>query len=295
MQFHEYHTVYELAKHDRIGGNEGFVEFYKCRMADAVRDRSRVAITQFGMEFNWLKSKKPYYNIWPSIVAPLLKLNLAIDASMMIPPIPELCIRLPVDNNPMKFEFGGERYEICCMMMSRAEVRGQCGVCLWIDIGETIRTVEGDFTYPVYTYQNFICAKGKSLEDEILSLPKRAYADVGIILPQKTLLDCVRLACCLCLLEQDPEIITADVLNTDRAKFEATGDQKYIDKAYRRGKVGWNIGRKLEVSPHVRIAHTALYWTGLGRTVPRIIFRKGSIIHRKVIEKIPTGYGGDVC
>jgi hypothetical protein len=57
--------------------------------------------------------------------------------------------------------------------------------------------------------------------------------------------DCVRLCCSLCLLENDPSIISPDVLADDRAKYEASGDQRYVDKARRRGKVGWDV----EVTP----------------------------------------------
>ena len=47
-------------------------------------------------------------------------------------------------------------------------------------------------------------------------------------------------------------------LADDRAKFEQTGDQRYVDKARRRGKVGWDVGRRLEVIPHYRRPHMTL-------------------------------------
>jgi hypothetical protein len=78
----------------------------------------------------------------------------------------------------------------------------------------------------------------------------------------------------------------------DRAKFEQTGDRRYVDKARRRGKVGWDVGRRLEVIPHYRRPHMALAWTGRGRAVPRVVPRKGSVVHREVVEKAPSGFGG---
>ena len=89
-----------------------------------------------------------------------------------------------------------------------------------------------------------------------------------------------------------PSIISPDVLADDRAKFEASGDQKYIDKAHRRGKVGWDVGKHIEVIPHFRRPHMMLVWTGRGRAVPRIVPRKGSIVHREAVEKLPSGFGG---
>jgi hypothetical protein len=94
----------------------------------------------------------------------------------------------------------------------------------------------------------------------------------------------------LCLISNDPEIITADVLSKDRAKYEETLDSKYIVKAIRRGKRGWNVGAGIESVPHVRRPHPALVWTGKGRTIPKIVMRKGSIVHREVIERMPTGH-----
>jgi len=81
-------------------------------------------------------------------------------------------------------------------------------------------------------------------------------------------------------------------LADDRLKYEESGDEKYIDRARRRGKVGWDVGRQIEVIPHYRRPHMALVWTGPGRAVPRIVPRRGSVVHREVEEKLPSGFGG---
>jgi hypothetical protein len=101
---------------------------------------------------------------------------------------------------------------------------------------------------------------------------------------------CLKLCCTLCLLDDDPSVISPDVLADDRAKYEATGDQKYLEKAHRRGKVGWDVGRYIERIPHYRRPHMTLVWTGPGRKIPKIVLRKGSIVHRNIVEKIPTGF-----
>ncbi len=36
-------------------------------------------------------------------------------------------------------------------------------------------------------------------------------------------------------------MIEPDVLSKDRDKFETSGDARYVDKAHRRGKIGWNV------------------------------------------------------
>ena len=82
------------------------------------------------------------------------------------------------------------------------------------------------------------------------------------------LTDCVRLCCSLCLLENDPSVIEPGVLSNDRERFEASSDDSYMDKANRHGKIGWNVGRQIEVAPHYRRPHMARVWIGRGRFLP---------------------------
>ena len=37
-----------------------------------------------------------------------------------------------------------------------------------------------------------------------------------------------------------------------------------------------------------------LVWTGSGRAVPKIVSRRGSIVHREAVEKLPSGSGGGI-
>ena len=122
---------------------------------------------------------------------------------------------------------------------------------------------------PIYTYRNFPRKPGLTVEKSLADLEaKGLFAEIGIVVPESLMMDCIRLCCSLCLLENDPEIISPDVLADDRAKFEASGDQKFVDKAHRRGKVGWDVGKHIEVIPHFRRPHMTLVWTGSGRAVP---------------------------
>ena len=54
-----------------------------------------------------------------------------------------------------------------------------------------------------------------------------------------------------------------------------------------------NVGQQIEVMPHYRRPHPALVWTGHGRAVPRIVMRKGSVVHREVLARVPTVFGGE--
>ena len=161
------------------------------------------------------------------------------------------------------------------------------GLSLLIDIGETMAG-----NVPICTYRNFPRKTGLTVEESLAGLKMDCFAEIGIVIPEDLMMDCVRLCCTLCLIENNPEIISPDVLSDDRAKYDQSHDQKYIDKAHRRGKVGWDVGRHVEVMPHYRRPHMTLVWTGRGRAMPRIVPRRGSVVHREVVEKVPMGWEG---
>ncbi|MFH1923922.1 MAG: hypothetical protein ABIP48_29025 [Planctomycetota bacterium] len=87
--------------------------------------------------------------------------------------------------------------------------------------------------------------------------------------------------------------IEPDVLSKDRPRFEQTGDEKYVTKAHRRGKVGWNVGRQIEVAPHYRRPHMALVWTGGFRTFTSCEGGKGhSFQHDTIGLELEGDYRG---
>ena len=162
------------------------------------------------------------------------------------------------------------------------------GISVLIDIGEVMPNVG----FPIYTYRNFRRREGLTVEQPSGACRRGWTAEFGVQIPGPLIDDCIRLCCSLCLLENDPSIISPDVLADDRAKFDASGDPKFVDKAHRRGKVGWDVGRHIEVIPHYRRPHMTLVWTGSGRAVPKIVPRRGSVVHREAVEKLPSGFGG---
>ena len=234
---------------------------------------------------DWERAHRPYYNVWPSIVPMLTRLNLDLDSSLIQLPLPALCIRCPKQKNPLTFPWKGEEVQIRCMLMG--EINEGRGLSILIDVGE----VMGSEGVPIYTYRNFRRQEGLTVEEAIRELGSNELAELGVQIPEDLITDCIRLCCSLCLLENDPSVIEPDVLSKDRARFEQTGDEKYVTKAHRRGKVGWNVGRQIEVIPHYRRPHMTLVWTGRRREVPRVVPRRGSVVHREVVEKLPSGFG----
>ena len=290
MDFHTYTTMRDWNRRtdpdDRPAQDIDL--FYKRAIADAQKMQSGQFFRQMLNERDWEKARRPYYNLWPSIIPMLTRLDLDLDSNLIQLPLPALCIRFPKDTakNPLKFDWKGDEVAVRCVMLG--EINQGTGLSVLVDVGE----VMGEFGVPVYTYRNFPRKSGLTVEKSLADLEaKGLFAEIGIVVPESLMMDCIRLCCSLCLLENDPEIISPDVLADDRAKFEASGEQKYVDKAHRRGKVGWDVGKHIEVIPHFRRPHMTLVWTGSGRAVPKIVPRRGSIVHREAVEKLPSGFG----
>ncbi len=287
MDFHNFITVREACR--RSGAIDDPDEFYRVAFADAFKMGSGQFYGQLQNEREWEQARRPYYNVWPSIVPMLTRLNLDLDSGLIKLPTPALCVRLPKEKNPLTFEWRGQEAQIHCMLMGTFN-EGR-GLSILIDVGETM----GDgrtFGVPIYTYRNFRRQQGLTVEEALAELGTNELAELGVQIPDDLVVDCIRLCCSLCLLENDPSVIEPDVLSKDRGRFEASGDEKYVEKARRRGKVGWNVGRQIEVIPHFRRPHMTLVWTGKGRELPKIVPRRGSVVHREVVEKLPSGFGG---
>ena len=287
MNFHNFVTLRDACK--RSGMNDTADEFYRAAFADAVKRGSGQFYGQLQIEREWEQARRPYYNVWPSIVPMLTRLNLDLDSALIQLPLPALCIRFPKEKNPLTFEWKGNETPIRSMLMGT--INEGRGLSILIDVGEVMGDGK-DFGVPIYTYRNFRRQEGLTVEEAIKELGSNELAELGVQIPDELIMDCVRLCCSLCLLENDPSVIEPDVLSKDRARFEQSGDEKYVAKAHRRGKVGWNVGRQIEVIPHYRRPHLMLAWTGRGRGVPRVVPRRGSVVHREVVEKLPSGFGG---
>ena len=290
MDFHSYTTMRDWNR--RVDPDDRLAQdidlYYRRTQAEAAKMGSAQFFAQMLNERDWEKARKPYYNMWPSIIPMLTRLNLDLDSDLIRLPLPALCIRFPKDTakNPLKFEWKDQEFPVRCIMMG--EINEGTGLSVLVDIGEVMEGVG----VPIYTYRNFPRKPGLTVEQSLAGLgTKGLFSEIGVQVPDSIVMDCIRLCCSLCLLENDPSIISPDVLADDRAKFEASGDQKFVEKAHRRGKIGWDVGRHIEMIPHYRRPHMALVWTGSGRSVPRIVPRRGSIVHREAVEKLPSGFG----
>jgi len=287
MDFWQYPTAYASLKRARLLPKQSWQEFYDYATELSLQNEDGTSYNQFLTELFWYEDRRPYYCVWPAITGILTKISLDIDSGLIRPPMRVLCVRIPKEKNRLSWQVGTDEHCVRSILLAEANVRHEAGLTLWINCGEEISGT------PIHFFKNFRLTHGRTVEDGVRGLPYHESAKVGLQLPRDIEESCVRLAITLCLLDKNPELIVPDVLSKDLQKWQDTQDQKFVDRAIRRGKYGWHVGRDVEVVPHVRRPHPALFWTGAGRTVPIVKLRRGSIVHRDTIRRLPTGHMKD--
>lgn len=295
MEFHNYTTMYQALK-EKGETVESYYGYLIQEMGPLTHNSydARVACHQCNDEREWYRLKQPYYNVWPGIAKMLCRLDLgAVNPKEIDLPLSTLLFRLAKDKKSISF---GD-YEVQTVLANSYNHTDEQGnpkerwMCFWIDFGEKD---EHFHKYPVLTYRQ-LNMELATVEESFQKLETDSSVNIGVKVTDTVIKDVVRmvLSCCLLSHNAADELINPLVLNDDIEKYNQTKDYKYIEKAIRRGKYGFDVGRLIELSPHYRQPHLALFWTGEGRTKPVIKMRRGAIIHKQIVDTIPTGYTDD--
>lgn len=333
MQFHDYSTIYQTFKNNpkirealRYDGidvsdaatfNKTFGNYLdlcsRNKTGKSIWEIDPVTMFLLRDELLWQQAGRPYYNLWPSIIPAMVKLDLerAISTHFKLP-TDQLLVRFPVKDNPLSFVAeDGQQYCVRAVLTAEADISAKVlkelhemggrmyalpeaaqreGVGLltaYIDIGE-----KNEAGVTAHTYRAFFKHESMTIDWSLQHLPHHNSIRDGVQIPDEVVNDILRILCTLCLFKDDPEIVEPIVLNKDERKWRETRDPALVAKAVRRGNQGWSVGARIETAPHLRASCLALYWTGKGRTVPRVRMRKGSIVHRKRMGEVPTGFLG---
>ena len=283
MRFHEYETIPTSFRHAR----KQFPHLPELTREDVVRvwfDESAGSMERMhaGFDTLWVGCRQPYYMIYPSLIPMLTRLSLdrVKGSSIQLPlGLPCLSVRFPI---------GHELHnEVRSMWISFIDLDPKAfggttrGLCVGLDHGEM------RYDTPVHLIR--WCPLSEGSIEESLDAQEIPPMD-GKLLDEKIVKDTIRLACTICLIGDDPSILEPEVLSKDKHRVNQDNIEKLVAKAKRRGKLGWSLGRSIEIIPHYRRPHPALVWTGVGRKVPKIILRSGSVVHREAVAAVPTGY-----
>jgi len=294
MKFHEWQTQYE-----RLGRGMGMSpeQFLNHVWNTSQGDMSRWGAYWFGVcqEYEWVKSCRPYYKVWPSFIDALCRVPFSVKREDLAPPISRIAIRF-CDKNRLSltsilavFTEVDDRF---------AEVEsGSLAIAVYsLAKGEKYPSTKSIVIYPKETVTESMSHAPKVHMEDGVSVVKNSVDGIFKVSAEESRINeiALRIVLALCLFANDPDFFSPDVIASDAAKFDASSDQEFrqrlIDKAKKRGIVGWRIGQEYETIPHFRRPHFALRHTGKGRTVPRIVPVKGCVVHREKMTKVPTGY-----
>ncbi len=223
----------------------------------------------------WKSERCPYYRIYPGVFEAILKLDLDKLLDLDVCPFPfglkTLSIEIPKDYWNL----------LECSSLIVGELNGYYGV--------TLQNVASGYGYNLI---NLL-----SIKKDLERCNEATHIFTKIIFGVLSI-------------GENPDIVKPVVLRADQRKYEATGDEKYIEKAKRRGVFGFNIGEDIPTkaqikrmieenelaikqgrkAPHYRRDCLALVYTGKGRALPKIVRRKGCFVNRDLLTKLPQGF-----
>lgn len=266
-----------------ISNNAGCFSVYD---DDQVKQQALIA------ENIWYLQHRPYYKVWPAIINSLTNLKLDYCLGERKWKLRALAIRFPCNDY---ITSGTKTQAVKSILVSpvfHKSYHNANEVFLSLQLMPTVTDrLTGEILWDGSNVVSFPIDKRVTIEESIEN-SKNIFGDDTEAIEVITF--CIRVSVMIHLLEDDPSIIQPDVLAADRNRFDRSTDpeerQKLIDKAKRRGIVGWRIGEQYESMPHFRRPHFGLRHTGKGGSVPRIVPIKGAIVHRQKMTDVPTGY-----
>ena len=312
MEFSSWYTMYSDYKANNPRESFSWEEYYGCissqrsKLLQANHNLPDNELAELRADFHtamteamWYEHKRPYYKVYPKLVPYLQKLDLSVvkveDLNFEFD-----CINLQFStDNPLRVSPLSVRdscFEILSIMLvSPGSLPGS-------DEKVVLVLIRGQQPSDTKQYSNMQAKLSSRSGDNIaecLEAQKHLIRDRGqfdndamVVCAEQSLQAALAVCCGAMLLSRDTDgLFEPDVLSKDMEKYLNTLDPKYVDKAHRRGKVGWTLGREMEVSPHYRHGHFVWLKEGVAnREKGRFVWRKGHIVKREFVKKMPTGY-----
>jgi len=284
-------------------------EFYRLQLKDTLRyaqeTRKPYAITAYNQtatELDWHNKGRPYYKIYPALLPMFLKTKLDVPGKYLHAPFSSLVIRLPENHqcNGLIAE-GKELRSILVTEVSKEQAIAISGpiqyehmFILWMNFGEIFDGM------PYYIFQTLKFRSEESIESALSRqrTPEKTDTDslqIGVQINDEIINNCVRLTVSVCFLATGADrIVEPDVLSKDLERFiTARKEENHSkitslhQKAKKRGKHGWTLGREIRIPSkgcsttgaptghhltyqHQRGAHFHVYHYGAGKALWKV-------------------------
>jgi hypothetical protein len=224
----------------------------------------------------WEETGRPYYNVYPVVIDALSRTSLSVTVGQMLGELANkqwgIAACFAVGHEPIAV---GRPIK---SMLINHTIHGDDpgGGTLWI---QAITLPDGERSVMLYHMD-----LTQKMDQDGLLLKAGQKDDVYEL--------CARLAVGILMLAQDVRFVERVLLSRDRGKALSPEEEaKAIDRAISRtGRQGYTIGRDWMASPHIRRPHFGVRWTGTGRTIPKLVPVKGSLVRKSDLLEVPTGY-----
>lgn len=260
---------------------------YKFSIASQTNDADDIADFQIILaEYIWNNSGRPFVNAYGSVVESALNSRLEFSPSMI--PFSILhrinAISIRIDSTVReKFNWLPRSF----MLVIGKDIK----ICF-----EEDGLPSFDYSGIIVNYANDFSRCSRSIgwdrnitDTETENINTSVTARHSTIDFARVINSLLRIACCIAMLASDEKYIEPILLAADRHKKPTP---ELIDKAKRRGVFGFDVGRSIEISPHMRRPHFAIRWTGKGGKIPKLVPVSGSVVKRHKLLEVPTGYEG---
>jgi hypothetical protein len=251
--------------------------------AQATQDHTHLVYAHLlETEAKWYDNRRPYYKVYPCMVDALRKIKL--DFNCECPAVPEgiISIRFAESHEP-KTDDGNTIMSLLVHSDSKNDgYTGEEKEKLFVQV--TLKDNPEAYYWFYFDTNPPNMTIEECLEQETNALSK--YKEVRKL--------ATRIALTTCMLADDPDIITTDVLSEQQGRYDIEKDETWKsraeEKAKKRGIFGWSVGKNIEVTPHLRRPHLALRHTGPGGKIPKIVPVRGCAVKGNKLTHVPTGY-----
>lgn len=286
MQWNEYpglisKSIKKLKKSGTLDRKATVTDFVKM-VSESGETSLRVEVAT---EYAWTLEGRPFYNVYPSIGKSLSKINVDFDCEHILNGAQKIKNKYGISTILIRWAVGHECIEdikSCLCYVTTNPTNGK--ESLFLSAVRNRTTKEG---LPRHAIQSVSLVRGRKFEKSLLILQDKQKS--------KTCDDIARTAASIFLIagSENSDFIEPVVLKEHQKLFDESGDSKYIEKAKNRGMFGWSIGKRIEVSPHVRLPHLGYRWKGKGRSELALVPISGCIVNKKKINEVPHGYLDD--
>lgn len=260
-------------------------EFYRQGEQTSLAARDTALYVKVMSEWRWVRHRRPFYRVWPKLTPYLLRLNDSrVTGDLVQLPYPVFGIFFHASERSIPSVPG---YPVRSILFGWPELNlagappGERPLLMVMDLGERLEGL------PVVSWFRMAVKPDQSVFDAVEELADVVLpsAKEGIVVPHETIRGLIRIGLALCFMSSggEEDVITPYVerpaeWSKGRGKPKLLKPEKLREDAF-------DVGKSFTVQPHWRSpSPLALYWTGKGRKIPRLRYRRGCVVRRKKVQ-----------